>query len=647
MATKRGESLARSLEALGSGYGVEHISEPTMAQLRRIDEFAFETKNLVRIIHVISHGEVDGQDQLHLVARNGFGYRTNMTSLCRSLADLAGEYGHILLVLDLCHAGTAVRDLTHRQFGDRLWVAAAAGADRETWDGVFTQAFADTLMQIAKQRSVEGTADQHVFDPSAPYVSMAFVRSRVVENLVKLWPEKAASRAPDPWFHGAFSKGDGGVQGVPFFANPRFDPLARDAVTARQRISSGLHEYLDIAHFQDRVGTHFTGRRTLLTELGNWRADRDTNTPVRLIVGGAGVGKSSVLGVIVLTGHPHVAKRPEFHKQLAELRRRLPSEFSQEFTEPIAAVHARQLRTDDVVGSLMDQLYGQSGGPKAKPPDSTVGNFISWLRTTQHPPLLIVDAIDEAADSLDLIRRLIIPLTRTAVHFGAVRLLLALRTVDEQQRRLAKEIASIASAGDDRTIKLHDIDLSEPAELHRDLRRFLIETLETDDNRAWRQARVASVAQHVATQLTRSPEGDWGAFLVAVLFSQYLLRQTEHDLDAALQTIPRTLPEVLELDLAMGNARRRQQRRAVLAALAHVKGAGMPSHLVHLLAQQVFGGGDNLDTATLLTDPQDLKVYLRTSVDTNNTTLFRLFHQALVDHLLAYPRRSAHEGLHT
>lgn len=133
----------------------------------------------------------------------------------------------------------------------------------------------------------------------------------------------------------------------------------------------------------------------------------------------------------------------------------------------------------------------------------------------------------------------------------------------------------------------------------------------------------------------------WGAFLVAGLFAHYLRGQPViSDVAAAesvAQTVPRTLPEVFELDLVESTAGT-SWRRPVLTVLAYSFGAGMPRRLIRI-ALSVFGdidatgrSADDDDVAVAL---RETRFYLRREPDTDRSTLYRLFHQGLADHLRA------------
>ncbi|MFE0382064.1 hypothetical protein ACFW1M_42395 [Streptomyces inhibens] len=138
-----------------------------------------------------------------------------------------------------------------------------------------------------------------------------------------------------------------------------------------------------------------------------------------------------------------------------------------------------------------------------------------------------------------------------------------------------------------------------------------------------------------------SPLG-WGEFLVAGLYLQHVLDlPTERDPDLARQlglAVPMGLPELLELDLARRTDR--PHLRPTLAALAHAKGLGMPervvAHIAAAFAPSRSGSGP-LPHAAVRTALAQARFYLRREIDVDGTTLYRLFHEGLAEHLCADP----------
>ncbi len=100
--------------------------------------------------------------------------------------------------------------------------------------------------------------------------------------------------------------------------------------------------------------------------------------------------------------------------------------------------------------------------------------------------------------------------------------------------------------------------------------------------------------------------------------------------------MPRTLPQVLELD--SGTRPGSPWRRALLAVLARVGGAGIPRAVLPAALAAVTGQSNPPTIDQVADELAALRFYLRTTADTDGTALYRLFHQGLADHLRTDPR---------
>ncbi|EWM18682.1 WD40 repeat domain-containing protein [Kutzneria sp. 744] len=131
--------------------------------------------------------------------------------------------------------------------------------------------------------------------------------------------------------------------------------------------------------------------------------------------------------------------------------------------------------------------------------------------------------------------------------------------------------------------------------------------------------------------------GDWGPFLVAGLYTRHLVATnpdagalTSEAAAALGAAVPHTLPDVLDVDLAESSDQ--PYVRPVLAALAHARDQGMPITVLARVAAG-FSRGPRPSLADVRNALIEAKFYVRQSTDTDRTTVYRLFHQGLVDHL--------------
>lgn len=625
--------LRKWLEHESLGFEVDHCAEPDAGALGALEQ---ALRGAAEMVHFLGHGYVrDGA--LHLVPATGsFDRRTNLAAFAAELNTRAAGR-ETLLVLDLCHAGAG---LETRAIGDLrdVWVVCAAG-DQRAYNGWFTQALTATLTALAEGRIDISTA--------SPHLSMDRFRRELGDRYWRLVnaPDNRKASPPEPLFLGRFAnQARARSEALPFFPNPRFDLRAVERQAARGSITADLHPFLDVPHFIDRVGPHFTGRDAAMRELGRWRSGHDPGTGLKIVCGAAGSGKSAIVGAFVLTGHPAIRASDTFRDAAWQLRSRLNTECRAAAPGPFAAVHARRRRFDEVLASLIDQLDGHGSPALDRTSVRSVADLSAWLEQQSVSPLLVVDALDEASDPESLVRLVLLPLLAARRGQGpAARILVATRADTERNRGLLA-LLEASAAGSSRI----DLDEQEPNEALADLEAYLTEALEGQGGCC--TDRAATLARTIGRDLV--DHGDprvYGKFLVASLYAKLLNRRIRHSSDSDIHLpadlistarIPHTLPEVLELDFAqITDPRERRRRRSVLAALAYSKGEGMPAAVTGLLATKVFGADPGLNATELLHDPAGVKVYLRSLTDPDGVPVYRLFHQSLDDYLRAHPIR--------
>jgi hypothetical protein len=146
------------------------------------------------------------------------------------------------------------------------------------------------------------------------------------------------------------------------------------------------------------------------------------------------------------------------------------------------------------------------------------------------------------------------------------------------------------------------------------------------------------VAQRAAERIESRAEG--GEFLKAQLSVRYLeaaAPMTENELERALSGLPLTFAALLETQLS--EERTHPWARPVLATLAFSAGSGMPAEAIADVAPEFHPRKARPTRADIRSALDHVAFYLRHDVDpTYGTTLYRLFHQELVDHLHRHPR---------
>ncbi|MEH1098312.1 hypothetical protein [Micromonospora sp. CPCC 205561] len=606
------------------GFHVDARLDPDRDQMAGSVRDALEDDSANLVLHVLSHGEVGADDtRLDVVPACG---RTGMGTNVAEWVSSGHVRDHpVLLLLDLCRSGRIARLpwLLQRTGADtRIWVIAAAGPDEDAFDGRFSRAVADVLDQLA----VDGLGA----DPSMRHVPLELVARRIAKRVAAQGglPQRVYATPVDP-----AQPPDEPL----FFLNPRYEP---DHVASRVSDPS-LRESLDHAYFMERAGTHFTGRHRELRLLSLWLDGAASDRPI-VVTGSPGAGKSALLGVLVCAAHPTLAK------EVPAVRERLDTRSRPSLNPNLATVHARGRDTYHLADSIADQLdltaprpggsVGELGdwldeldnGPwqlediaaamRPSSPGWTAAALVEVISGLSEPPTIVLDALDEALDPIGVVNELLLPLVHAHRPTGepACRLLVATRP----DARFARLIA--------RTDVL-DLDSVEADELSADLESHLLNRLADAPGYRPRSARLVRerLAQVVAGRLAGASR-NWGAFLLAEVFLRYLEAvPVPADTARAVRlgsAMPTRLPEVFELHLdALGPDR---TLRWALGAIAFGKGDGMPAELIATLV-----GVD-------VTEPlRQGGPYLRTSADSDGTTLYRLFHHSLGEYL-----RSRHDA---
>lgn len=396
-----------------------------------------------------------------------------------------------------------------------------------------------------------------------------------------------------------------------------------------------------------------------------------------LVRGSPGSGKSALLGVCVCAAHPRLRAATASLWQVAAHRPSLHPN--------LAAVHARQYDLREITASLGRQLL-DGDGARDPASDTYPGHqtfpaaprspedLVDALAQLPDPPVVVLDALDEALGPEGLIDRLLLPLVTTRRSDGRpiCRLLVGTRPWSRFGRLLeyADQHGEVVDLDDippsqrrtdltayvDALLELHtELALAATAGPRRAFARAVADTLTHGGTASGKPPALSGVLERVLPGSDNVDQTDhWGETLVAAL---YTYQATRHD-SAAFNSsevarelgelVPTTLPEVLELDLAQRPPS--PWRRALLAGLAHAGGEGMPLTLLTTVTTvttvtttlaAVFndtalgagGPGVTLDAEQVSAELGRLRFYLRTGVDTDGTTLYRLFHQGLADYL--------------
>jgi WD40 repeat protein len=497
--------------------------------------------------------------------------------LLRLWSDAGRPVENLLFVLDVCYAGAGVAQLEvvakdlaavrRREEAEGIWVLAAARTRDEAEESLFV----DTL---------ERAVDTAKAGQRARFLAIDDVVDTINADLAERGRSQRAVCLP------RFTR-----RVPPFLPNPKHWPDAPpegvDLATQRKLRRLDLEQ-----HFEPRargvergsdLGSLFCGRARVLAELNAWLADGDGRACV--VTGSPGVGKSAVLGKVVMTA------------------------------EPDLAIHARKLRLDQIVAAFAGV------GIEA----SDVDAVLLALRERTDPLLVVVDALDEAIGPDTIARNLLRPMST----IRSVRLLVGTRP--EHLAALRPAIVEI------------DLDLPEYTGA-TDIAGYVAKILlaEDDPHQPTPYRGSPGLARTVAEGVSTRAHNN---FLIARMHALHLVYAPE-PVDV---TVPGWQKD-LKSDVGAvfddyisrfgGDAAR---VRRLLTTLAYAEGQGLPWDDIWAPLATVLSGvtSTDEDIAWLLDHANSYIV----EAAADDRSVYRLYHQALADHLRRLPAAEAHRRI--
>ena len=387
----------------------------------------------VALVHILGHGKVEQSDELYALGSDGRTDPETEVSWWRRAVTVHGPL--TLFLVDLCHAGASMRGWRPARpeydETEKAWVIAATGADEPAYAGRFTRAVTEVLRGLR-----EGHYDLDE--------SVAWVPFWELHRLIKRAVLDLADASDGLRQYVVCTATMGSPPELPFVPNPRYRPPS-PAVALAAELEPATAEFLDplldpvmdARHFESRASGHgrapgeltggaFRGRAPQLAELSRWfdapgDFARRGQPGLMLVRGSPGSGKSALLGVCVCAAHPRLRAATVALWQVAA---ECPS-----LQHRLAAVHARQHDLTEITASLGRQLLGGDGGvypgenlypgPDLYPSGPrSPEELVAALRELPDPPIVILDALDEALDPAPLINRLLLPLAQTVRDDG-------------------------------------------------------------------------------------------------------------------------------------------------------------------------------------------------------------------------------------
>ncbi|MFJ3574986.1 P-loop domain-containing protein [Streptomyces rubiginosohelvolus] len=592
------------------------------------------------VIHYIGHGIADSElGVLHLPARD-----TDLEELGETSLDVGALINaiesnkrgpHVLLLLDVCNAGEVTRFQSLNPLSPnrrKAWVIGASTRSEKAFKARFSDAVVVTLKRLE-----EGWLDIH---PSLKYAPIEAIASEISLSLTKICTKDGSAL---PQSLTVTPRTELHEECPPFFENPSYQitPHARLLMRAEAEVrefAEQLDEGLDALHFAARAtgAPHqtrmsgrcfFAGREAQLANLSQWM-DEGRGSSLQVVTGSPGVGKSALIGVLVCLSHP------DLYQATPAVASKIPSHLQPSYQESIAAVHARGRDLHQILSSIARQLKIEPSNEA----ELTSAHLIQRILDTDSDPIIIVDALDEAVRPVDVMSNLLLPLSNARKAHGkpACRMLIGTRPWSQ---------FDVLLKAADRNGGLLNLDRVPSATIEGDLGQYIADLLR--DHVFYRNAKQKTFVQQVSASIAAelAHENVAGAFLIAGLFVHQIgVELTGKSVSEICAVIPRSLPQMLELHLAQIKSENHRWMRPIMAALAQAKGEGMPAAVIQAASTAFSSEGNFSDNSqSFPTDREVAEVlaatsfYLRHSIDSDGRTLYRLFHQALADHLINYP----------
>ncbi|PPS77231.1 MULTISPECIES: caspase family protein [Streptomyces] len=595
----------------------------------------------VVVVHLIGHGRIDRGHRLSFVARDNREVDVDRWIEKAQQEVERGGMGHrVVFLVDTCSAGVATgrQPFTEIDADRGVWALGAAVSDSPTERGQFSSRIAAALHRLAD-------LDLHIDEQSITF-------SRFVRELIRVIRSDPADQRLSLGFSVELGDAD-----WPFLPNPRLVSLTPEQLQARRRSLGHVpgegdpgRRTDDTAYFADRASGRglvpvdtgigfFSGRTAELTRYMEWLSGTG---PLLTVTGAAGAGKSGLLGVIVCAADPGLRRR--FRELWESSGLDLPE------VPDIVAVHARQRSARQVIEAIScvvgarrprhtDDQEAGSGEWSAPPQTAEALRFL--LAREQKDRLIVLDAVDESTEPqavLRLVAELLAPRP-----LGEQTLPAPCRMLLGGRREVVTALSALEEAADIDGVHI-DLDSAAPDAVEQDVRRYIRRLLATREPYATGESSpfTALLARKGAAHIVRGarPDEPWGPFLLAGLYVHFLLTlkyppRDEVGADMYAKAASPHLPALLESIL---KTRRDDypHMRAVLAVLARSRGDGMPRTTLKRCLRAM--GVDSLDERHVQDTLWEASPFLRYGSDPQSgETLYRLFHQGLVDYLHDHP----------
>ena len=573
-------------QVLIPGFGPDPTAQQLHASLRGFARSCDPDDYVV--LYLTGHGDFTGRGEHILLPSDTdpddvLGQAVKTADLAEWMLDDT-PLRRLMVILDTCYAGgpaLAGRALDAWSGRGSVVVVTATRPHQQAQPGAFTQAFT----RAVHNRAVAG------------YATPALPADAIVGQILK--------DAAVPATQTATCVQLGAGEDLRFLPNPDFQPHLVDLDLDTQERLRHLGDQELAGRFVPAT-RWFTGRHRALTDLTAWLNDPGGagRRRCQVVTGGPGSGKTAVLGLLAALSDPR--QRPAV--PIDGLPAALPGSGAID-----AAIYAGTLPT----ASVLDRIAAAAGiqWPERADRTARIRDLLDVLARRDRPLVVLVDALDEAADPQDLVTNALRPL----IDRGPDRLRLLLGTRPHL-------LASLGPYTD--VLDLDDDVYADPASVRAYARRVLLQSHTRSPYRSAPGQVLGGVTDAVGAAAGKS-------FLVARIIAQSLaaMPQPADPTDTTWRNaLPTTAGEAMHEDLATRLGPRASTAAELLLPLAYAQGAGMPwEGIWPQLANALTPARAYTDTdVQWLRDHAGSYVIEGTEAD---RTAYRLFHQSLVEHL--------------